>query len=82
MRAFAVRSFGEAPAIRDLPVPAADGACLLRVAYAGVNPLDNNNLARLTASSAYPYVRGVDSAARPSSACRAARLRHDHDGYR
>jgi NADPH:quinone reductase-like Zn-dependent oxidoreductase len=62
MRAFAVLRFGEAPAIHDLPVPAADGAFLLRVAYAGVNPLDNNNLARLTASSAYPYVLGIDFA--------------------
>ena len=62
MRAFAVRSFGEAPAIHDLPVPAADGAFLLRVVYAGVNPLDNNNLARLTAGSAYPYVLGIDFA--------------------
>jgi NADPH2:quinone reductase len=62
MRAFAVRSFGEAPAIHDLPVPAADGAFLLRVAYAGVNPLDINNLARLTASSAYPFVLGIDFA--------------------
>jgi NADPH:quinone reductase len=62
MRAFAVRSFGEAPAVHDLPVPAADGAFLLRVAYAGVNPLDNNSLARLTASSAYPYVLGIDFA--------------------
>jgi NADPH:quinone reductase-like Zn-dependent oxidoreductase len=47
MRAFAVRSFGEAPAVHDLPVPAAGDAFLLRVTYAGVNPLDNNNLARL-----------------------------------
>ena len=62
MRAFAVRSFGEAPAIHDLPVPTADGAFLLRVTYAGVNPLDNVNLARLTASSAYPYVLGIDFA--------------------
>jgi NADPH:quinone reductase-like Zn-dependent oxidoreductase len=62
MRAFAVRSFGEAPAIHDLPVPAADGAFLLRVTYAGVNPLDNNNLARLTADSTYPYVPGIDFA--------------------
>jgi NADPH:quinone reductase-like Zn-dependent oxidoreductase len=62
MRAFAVASFGEAPAIHDLPVPAAGGAFLVRVTYAGVNPLDNNNLARLTASSAYPYVLGVDLA--------------------
>ena len=62
MRAFAVRSFGEAPAIHDLPVPAVDGAFLLRVAYAGVNPLDLNNLARLPASSAYPVVLGIDFA--------------------
>jgi NADPH2:quinone reductase len=62
MRAFAVRSFGEAPAIHDLPIPTAAGAFLLRVAYAGVNPLDNNNLARLTSSSAYPYVLGIDFA--------------------
>jgi NADPH2:quinone reductase len=62
MRAFAVRSFGEAPAIHDLPIPAAAGAFLLRVAYAGVNPLDSNNLARLTSSSAYPYVLGIDFA--------------------
>jgi D-arabinose 1-dehydrogenase-like Zn-dependent alcohol dehydrogenase len=32
------------------------------VAYAGVNPLDINNLARLTASSAYPFVLGIDFA--------------------
>ncbi len=62
MRAFAVQSFGEAPAIHDLPIPAASDAFLLRVAYAGVNPLDNNNLARLTANSAYPYVLGIDFA--------------------
>jgi NADPH:quinone reductase-like Zn-dependent oxidoreductase len=62
MRAFAVQGFGEAPAIHDLPVPAAGDAFLLRVAYAGVNPLDNNNLARLTAKSTYPYVLGIDFA--------------------
>jgi len=62
MRAFAVQSFGETPAIYDLPVPAAGDAFLLRVAYAGVNPLDNNNLARLTAKSTYPYVLGIDFA--------------------
>jgi NADPH2:quinone reductase len=62
MRAFAVQSFGEAPAIHDLPVPAASDAFLLRVAYAGLNPLDNNNLARLTAKSTYPYVLGIDFA--------------------
>jgi len=62
MRAFAVRSFGEAPALQDLPVPAADGAFLIRVNNAGVNPHDSIVLGRLTASSRYPVVVGADFA--------------------
>jgi NADPH:quinone reductase len=62
MRAFAVRSFGEAPSVHDLPVPAAAGAFVIRVRFAGVNPLDNNLLGRLTAASSYPFVVGVDFA--------------------
>ena len=62
MRAFAVRSFGEAPAILDLPVPAADGAFLIRVKYAGVNPVDYKLVERLTAASRFPFVVGVDFA--------------------
>jgi NADPH:quinone reductase-like Zn-dependent oxidoreductase len=62
MRAFCVRSFGEAPAVHDLPVPPAEGEFLVRVRYAGVNPIDNNNIARLSADSAYPFVLGVDFA--------------------
>ncbi len=62
MRAFAVRSFGEAPAIYDLPVPAADGALLIRVKCAGVNPIDYKLLERLTAKATYPFVVGVDFA--------------------
>lgn len=31
MRAFAVQSFGETPAIHELAIPAADGAFLIRV---------------------------------------------------
>jgi NADPH:quinone reductase-like Zn-dependent oxidoreductase len=62
MRAFAVRRFGEAPAILNLPVPAADGAFLIRVSYAGVNPRDSVVLGRLTASSRYPVVVGADFA--------------------
>jgi NADPH2:quinone reductase len=62
MRAFAVRSFGEAPAIHDLPVPAADGAFLIRVKCAGVNPIDYKLLGRLTATSPYPFVVGKDFA--------------------
>src|ERR1700684_772361 len=59
MRAFAIRSFGEAPAIQDLPVPAADGALLIRVRYAGVNPIDYKLIDGLTAKSTYPFVVGV-----------------------
>lgn len=62
MRAFAVRSFGEQPSTQDLPVPAADGAFLVSVRFAGVNPLDNNLLGRLTADSPYPFVVGIDFA--------------------
>src|SRR5271154_2666001 len=62
MRAFAVRSFGEPASVHDLPVPAADGAVLVRVRFAGVNPLDSNLLGRLTAASSYPFVVGVDFA--------------------
>jgi NADPH:quinone reductase len=62
MRAFAVPRFGEAPGLHNLAVPAADDAFLIRVRYAGVNPLDNNLLGRLTASSTYPFVVGVDFA--------------------
>jgi NADPH:quinone reductase len=62
MRAFAVRSFGEAPAILELPIPAAEGALLIRVRYAGINPIDYKLLARLTAASTYPFVMGADFA--------------------
>jgi NADPH:quinone reductase-like Zn-dependent oxidoreductase len=62
MRAFAVRSFGEAPAIHDLPIPAADGAFLIRVRCAGVNPIDYKLLGGLTAASKYPVVMGIDFA--------------------
>jgi NADPH2:quinone reductase len=62
MRAFAVRSFGEAPAIHDLPIPAADGAFLIRVKYAGINPIDYKLFERLTAASTYPFVMGADFA--------------------
>ncbi len=40
MRAFAVQSFGEAPAIHDPPIYAAGGVFLIRVRYADVNPID------------------------------------------
>ena len=62
MRAFAVRSFGEAPAIHDLAIPPADGAFLIRVQYAGVNPIDYKLLDRLNAASRFPFVLGADFA--------------------
>jgi NADPH:quinone reductase-like Zn-dependent oxidoreductase len=62
MRAFAVRNFGEAPALSDLPTPDADSAFLIPVTYAGINPLDNILAERLTATSKYPFVLGVDFA--------------------
>src|ERR1700723_3555334 len=62
MRAFAVQSFGQAAAIHDLPIPSADGAFLIRVTYAGVNPIDYKLVERLTAASTYPFVLGADFA--------------------
>jgi NADPH:quinone reductase-like Zn-dependent oxidoreductase len=62
MRAFAVRSFGEAPGLHDLPIPAEDGALLIRVRYAGVNPIDYKLLEKLTVTSRYPFVVGIDFA--------------------
>ena len=69
MRAFAVRNFGEAPALYDLPIPGAAGAFLIRVTYAGINPLDDILVKQLTATSQYPFVLGVDFAAPRLSAC-------------
>jgi NADPH:quinone reductase-like Zn-dependent oxidoreductase len=62
MRAFAVRSFDEAPAIEDVPIPNVSGAFLIRVRYAGVNPFDYKMLDRLTPASKYPFVLGTDFA--------------------
>jgi NADPH:quinone reductase-like Zn-dependent oxidoreductase len=62
MRAFAVRSFGDAPAIHELPIPNADSAFLIRVKYAGVNPIDYKLVERLTAASSYPFILGADFA--------------------
>jgi NADPH2:quinone reductase len=62
MRAFAVLRFGETPAIHELPVPGADGARVIRVRAAGVNPIDYKLVEGLTATSRYPFVLGLDFA--------------------
>jgi NADPH:quinone reductase len=62
MRAFAVKSFGEAAAMLDMPTPASGDGVLVRIAYAGVNPGDYKFLANLNAQSRYPFVVGYDFA--------------------
>ena len=62
MRAFAARDFGEAPAVQNLQIPEADGSFLIHVKFAGVNPVDYKLLDKLTATSKYPFVMGIDFA--------------------
>jgi NADPH:quinone reductase-like Zn-dependent oxidoreductase len=62
MRAFAVQSFGELPSVRDIAIPEADRTLLVRVTYAGVNPVDYKLVERLNAYSSYPFVVGTDFA--------------------
>ena len=73
MRAFAVGSFGEPASVHDLPVPTADAEVLIRVRFAGVNPLDNNALGRLTAASPYRRPGSTACATWSSSSRRADR---------
>ena len=62
MRAFALEHFGEAPGVRDLPIPETADAYLIRVRCAGVNPIDYMSLDHLTAAAKLPYVVGFDFA--------------------
>ncbi len=62
MRAFAVLRFGENPSLHDLPVPAGDDACLIRITYAGANPVDYKIVDGLNAGAIYPFVVGADFA--------------------
>jgi NADPH:quinone reductase-like Zn-dependent oxidoreductase len=62
MRAFAVKKFGEAPAVHDLPIPTSGDGILVRITYAGVNPVDYKILDSLKAESHYPYIVGYDFA--------------------
>src|ERR1700722_7758826 len=57
-----LKSSVQAPAIYDLPILSTDGAFLIRVTYAGVNPIDYKLVDRLTAASTYPFVLGADFA--------------------
>jgi NADPH:quinone reductase-like Zn-dependent oxidoreductase len=60
--AYAVQRFGHAPRTLDLPRPTAPDKYLVRVTYAGVNPLDYKLVDKLAPQSSYPFVLGVDFA--------------------
>lgn len=62
MRAVAVRRFGESALMTDLPAPGAEDSVLIRVSYAGVNPVDWQLVDQLTPNSPFPFVLGVDVA--------------------
>ena len=62
MRAVAVRRFGESALMTDLPAPGAEDSVLIRVSYAGVNPVDWQLVEQLTPNSPFPFVVGVDVA--------------------
>jgi NADPH:quinone reductase-like Zn-dependent oxidoreductase len=83
MRGHAVRGFGEAPDIRQLPTPSEDDAVLVRVRFAGVNPMDVKLVERLTATSTYPFVLGVDFAGgRRACFSRGASASRRRQGFR
>ena len=46
----------------DLPAPGAEDSVLIRVSYAGVNPVDWQLVDQLTPNSPFPFVLGVDVA--------------------
>jgi NADPH2:quinone reductase len=62
MRAFAVEKYGDAAGIVDLPIPEAENEYLIRVTYAGVNPIDYKMVDRLKPDSKFPYILGADFA--------------------
>jgi NADPH2:quinone reductase len=62
MRALAILRFGDRPSIQEISVPSVDDAALIRVTFAGVNPVDNNLIDQLNAASDFPFVVGLDFA--------------------
>jgi NADPH:quinone reductase-like Zn-dependent oxidoreductase len=62
MRAFAVTGPGAAPAIINVPEPTIADGIVVRVAYAGANPVDYKKLERPAAGLSYPVVVGQDFA--------------------
>lgn len=60
MRAFAVEKFGSAPALLSLPTPSDPSSILIRIKFAGVNPIDYKLVDRLAADATFPFVLGAD----------------------
>jgi NADPH2:quinone reductase len=62
MRALALRRLGDRPSVQEIAVPSADDAALIRVTFAGVNPVDCILIDQLSAASKFPFVAGLDFA--------------------
>jgi NADPH2:quinone reductase len=62
MRALAILRLGDRPSVQEISAPPADDATLIRVTYAGVNPVDYKRIDQLNAASAFPFVVGLDFA--------------------
>ena len=62
MRALALLRFGDRPSVQEIAVPSVDDAALIRVTFAGVNPIDYLLIDQLSAASKFPFVVGLDFA--------------------
>jgi NADPH:quinone reductase len=62
MRALAILRFGDPPSVQEMSVPSVDDAALIRVTFAGVNPIDCKLIDQLNAESQFPFVVGLDFA--------------------
>jgi NADPH2:quinone reductase len=62
MRALALLRFGDRPSVQEVAIPSMDDAALIRVTFAGVNPIDYILIDQLSAASKFPFVVGLDFA--------------------
>jgi NADPH:quinone reductase-like Zn-dependent oxidoreductase len=54
MRALALLRQGDRPSVQEIAVPSVDDAALIRVTFAGVNPIDYILVDQLSAASKFP----------------------------
>jgi NADPH2:quinone reductase len=62
MRALALLRLGDRPSVQEIAVPSVDDAALIRVTFAGVNPIDYILIDQLSAASKFAFVVGLDFA--------------------